>query len=1213
VAKVPDASGLFNLMRKLGGAIGWALTDTAIGTPADQLAFPPSAPINPTMLALIKPLIEKAAFTLAGLSGRPPACSICRNGLASSHVLATIGIAVNALTRRVGLSDQAARNQAYCATKGGTLHLVAVFGRRSTKGSPGRSTGECGLLRSFASRHAKHEWQDIYELRHDDLLLSLRPNTPGQELFRPAIAGVGIPVVIGDIIRNVASARSGSGQPRPTLVAMKFFQPVNCVATREFMLKKSLQPVVWKMEVMATMLIDLDTLFASAPSPHVLLDRDFRMVWANDAYLQVTARTRENLIGRLMFEEFPAPAGSVSAQMLGGSLRKVLETGKVDHLTLIPYPIAQPDNRVEERFWSATHTPILDAQGKVEFILQNTVDVTDLYRGDTAPGPNSFPHRSAVMQRAEAVATENLALGAMTDFFRLAFDQAPSFMAVLTGPNHVFQIANQSYSDLVGGRAVIGLAVRDALPELAGQGFYELLDKVFVTGEAVSVKGMRALLATKGGVLTAQHYIDFIYHPLKDEKGDVTGIFVQGHDVTGQKVAETTLTATREKFRVMAQIMPNHVWTASANGDLNWLNDRTYEFTGHDEGELFGTDWARVVHPEDIASAKTSWNIAIEQGVSYETEFRIRKHDGSYRWHLVRASPLRDDDGRLTGWVGTNTDIEDRKISEAAIANLNATLEERVAKRNRELEDLHATLRQSQKMEAIGELAGGIAHDFNNLLQIINGSLQLAARELPEASRARARIDQALKSSGRAATLASQLLSFARKQPLAPVVLNLGRHLGSITGILHSAVGEAVDVETSVEDGLWNTNVDPNNVENALLNLAINARDAMHGHGKLTVALSNARLDPARARDFADGTAGDYVMVSVTDTGDGMPPEVAERSFEPFFTTKTNGRGTGLGLPMVYGFAKQSGGHVSIDSEMGRGTTFRIYLPRSKAQAQQVQPIGKSDVTGGTETILLVEDDEDVRKTVCNMLTDLGYRIVQASNADEAMAILRGDEPFDLLFTDVVMPGKTTSRELAEHARQIRPSLPVLFTSGYARDTIVHGGRLDADVQLLPKPYTQAALATKVRDVLGRPVSTAPHSVTGQTPMPEHDTALTARSLAGLRILVCEDDVLIRMNIAEALREAGCEVFEAGTAAAALQTLQAESVAVLVTDVGLPDRTGEDLAFEARSKHPDLRVLFATGGMTVPSADALGNCKVLNKPFGEAELLDAIESLAFDN
>ncbi len=956
------------------------------------------------------------------------------------------------------------------------------------------------------------------------------------------------------------------------------------------------------------MQFNLDALFGSAPSPYVLLDPDLRMIWANDAYLEVTGRTRETLIGRIMTEEFPAPPDSLSDQMLRGSFRRVLSTGRTDHLPLIPYPIKGPGGRIEERQWSATHTPILGDDGQVAYILQNTMDVTDLYRNEATTTPSSEPRRAALLQRAELIANENLALGAMTEFFQSAFDQAPSFMAILDGPTHVFRITNQAYIDLVGGRDLIGLPLREALPDLEGQGFYELLDQVLTTGEPLSFKGMPALIRATPEAEPKEHFIDFIYHPLRDSENNTTGVFVQGHDVTGQKIAEATLTATRERFRIMAQTMPNHVWTADSDGGLNWLNDRTYVYTGHVEGDLYGPDWGRVVHPDDIEMAAAKWTEAITKGEVYENEFRIRKSDGSYRWHLVRASALRSEDGVLTGWVGTNTDIEDRKSAEREIAELNDTLEMRVAKRNLELEELHVTLRQSQKMEAIGNLAGGIAHDFNNLLQVITGNLQLVAREMPDGSTAQARIEQAMGSVTRGATLASQLLSFARKQPLAPKVINLSRFLGKTTDILRSTIGEGVELETTFADDLWNTSVDPSNMENVVLNLSINARDAMEGRGTLKIDATNIKIGARSAKMLPDMQPGDYVLLAVTDTGTGIAPDIRDHIFEPFFTTKKDGQGTGLGLSMVYGFAKQSGGHVTLDSEVGAGTTIKIYLPRSLEKEHDLQPVPVSGLMGGDETILLVEDDAEVRVTACELLTDLGYTVIEATNADQALEMLVAGQHFDLLFTDVMMAGNTTARELAEEVKRTKPSVPVLFTSGYVQDTIVREGRLEAGVQLLGKPYTQAVLAQKLRIVLGS-AGIPQQARTGQSDTAPATAAGGAPTGKDTCVLICEDDILILTDVADTLRHAGYNVQEANSAESALQILKSDPVSLLITDVGLPDLSGEDLAREARQMHPQIPVVFATGDADVPAADELGNCKILGKPFQESKLLEVVRMM----
>jgi CheY-like chemotaxis protein len=372
-------------------------------------------------------------------------------------------------------------------------------------------------------------------------------------------------------------------------------------------------------------------------------------------------------------------------------------------------------------------------------------------------------------------------------------------------------------------------------------------------------------------------------------------------------------------------------------------------------------------------------------------------------------------------------------------------------------------------MEAVGILTGGVAHDFNNVLQIIGGNLQLMMRDLSGSSpRAEQRLQTALAGVTRGSKLASQLLAFSRLQPLAPKVVNLGRLVRDVDDMLRRALGEGIDIETIIAGGLWNAFVDTAQVENALLNLAINARDAMGGHGKLTIEVGNTSLDDAYAVRHGDVTPGQYVMLAVTDNGCGMTQDVIEQVFEPFFTTKPEGQGTGLGLSMVYGFVKQSGGHIKIYSEPGEGTTVRIYLPRSRAQ-ESVEPVTETTTAmGGAETILVVEDDADVRGTVVELISDLGYRVLKARDARSALAIVESGAKIDLLFTDVVMPGEMRSPELARRARERLRNLAVIYTSGYTENAIVHDGRLDEGVDLLSKPYTREALARKLRQALNR-------------------------------------------------------------------------------------------------------------------------------------------------
>ena len=387
-------------------------------------------------------------------------------------------------------------------------------------------------------------------------------------------------------------------------------------------------------------------------------------------------------------------------------------------------------------------------------------------------------------------------------------------------------------------------------------------------------------------------------------------------------------------------------------------------------------------------------------------------------------------------------------------------------------EHAESALRQAQRMEAVGNLTGGIAHDFNNLLMVILGNLEIAKKQIDNwtdtsLSRLERVIGNATLGAQRAATLTQRLLAFSRRKPLDPKPLNPAKLITGISDLLRRPLGETIDLEIVGAGGLWQVEVDPAELESAILNLALNARDAMPGGGKLTIETGNTFLDEAYARQGNDITPGQYVMIAVTDTGTGMSKEVIERAFEPFFTTKESGQGTGLGLSQVYGFIKQSRGHVKIYSEPGLGTSIKIYLPRTMAKEDtSYQPA--PEITGArtNEKILVVEDDNDVREYVLDTLRELNYNVMGAATGDQALDIVSAERfEFDLMLTDVVLPGMN-GRELAERIRRKRPNVPVLFMTGYSRNAIVHHGRLDPGVDLLQKPVTQEALALRVREIL---------------------------------------------------------------------------------------------------------------------------------------------------
>ena len=506
--------------------------------------------------------------------------------------------------------------------------------------------------------------------------------------------------------------------------------------------------------------------------------------------------------------------------------------------------------------------------------------------------------------------------------------------------------------------------------------------------------------------------------------------------------------------------------------------------------------------------------------------------------------------------------------------------------------------RQAQKMEAIGHLTGGVAHDFNNLLQIISANLDLAVAldEAKTSARLGQRLQNAMGAVARGSRLTGQLLAFARRQALDPRSVDLGRIIRDMGELLLRTLGEQIQVETVIAGGLWNTLADPTQVENAILNLAINARDAMPDGGKLTLEVANAFLDDAYGAQHADVNPGQYVMLAISDTGTGMTPEVMSRAFEPFFTTKPEGKGTGLGLAQAYGFVKQSGGHIKIYSEAGEGTTVKFYLPRTRRVQDADDVSAGAPAEGGNERVLVVEDDEGVRAAVVDMLTDLGYRVQRAENAQAALSLLESGGEADLLFTDVVMPGPISTRDFTKKAREILPGLLVLYTSGYTQNAIVHNGKLDEDAFLLSKPYRKDELARKLRSVFARPA-------------PQAAARAPAPARRG-KVLVVEDVLLIRMATMDMIEQIGFSGLEAGDATEALALLRQDTeIEILLTDLGLPGMSGRQLVEEARRLRPGLKVIVASGYSTEARTGGRPEDKDivhLVKPFDLAQLRKAL-------
>ncbi len=548
---------------------------------------------------------------------------------------------------------------------------------------------------------------------------------------------------------------------------------------------------------------------------------------------------------------------------------------------------------------------------------------------------------------------------------------------------------------------------------------------------------------TKAG---AEIWLEIDIVPIADDGGRFTHCVAVQRDITQRKRAEEEIRLNQERFQLVTQATNDVIWDWDMTTDRQWWNENLQTLFGYDRTRIEpGTEsWETRLHPEDRDRVVSSINDLIAgSGAFWSGEYRFRHADGHYLTVIDRSYVIRNAAGKAIRMLGSMTDVTSQR-------------------------DMENRLRQSQKLEAVGQLTGGVAHDFNNLLTVILGNGELLASQLADRPRLRALADMTVTAAERGAELTTRLLAFARKQPLVPRVTDVSTLIHGMDAMLRRTLPESIDIRIFRAADLWQAEIDASQLEAALLNLALNARDAMPDGGHLTIELANAVLDKDYVTREPELAPGRYVLITVTDTGGGMAPDVLERVFEPFFTTKEIGKGSGLGLSMVYGFVKQSRGHIRVYSEPGEGTCVKLYLPRSDdADTQPGADDGAGQIVGGPEFILVVEDDPMVREHLVASLIGLGYRVEAAETGPQALEILRDRPGLDLLFTDIVLPGGMNGRELADAARALRPGLKVLFTSGYSENAIVHHGRLDPGVELLSKPYRRDQLATKVRKVLG--------------------------------------------------------------------------------------------------------------------------------------------------
>jgi PAS domain S-box-containing protein len=987
-----------------------------------------------------------------------------------------------------------------------------------------------------------------------------------------------------------------------------------------------------------------------SPAPIVTLWGDEGVMIYNDAYRDFAGARHPALLGSKVLEGWHEVA-AFNAHVM----QKVYREGgtlsfESQELTLMR------DGSPRKLWTDLSYSPALDDDGTplgvVAIVQETTERVLHEKRRDE--------ERRRLLQMAE---------------------NSPSFMALLEGPEHRITTVNARYQQLIGERDVVGKTMAQALPDAVEQGFVDLLDTVYRSGQPFATKGLKyAVQPVPGGPVT-EHFVEFVYQPLMDEDGKVTGIFVDGVDVTERTRAQAALGAASAQFHTFAQTMPMQIWTSPPGGQPDWFNDQVYHYSGLSERMLRAGGWSSLIHPDDRVAAGEGWARALASGETYETEFRLRRGDGVWHWHLVRALPIRDGDGRIIRWVGTNTDIHEQKRSQAEsaadrdrmwamsrdlmlvcthggivtavnpswerilgwrqdeilgqdltgfihpddVAATRAELEklslgittlafenryrtrdgsyrtlawsavpdasrihgvarditqERALARDREriwslspvlkavttadgqitdvnprwsqvlgwsreetigrrgedflleedgararrLEDLaqgkslpdyqltmrakdgstrivqwrtfpedgtifgfgrdvtaeveaaaqlseaEAALRQAQKMEAVGQLTGGIAHDFNNLLQGISGSLEIVQRRVTQGrfTDLDRFITGATTAATRAAALTHRLLAFSRRQPLDPRAVHANTLVASMEDLIRRTIGEGIALDLSLAPDLWVTRCDPNQLESAILNLAINARDAMPEGGQLGIETVNAHVDASLAAHHRGMKPGDYVCICVHDTGVGMDDATIARAFEPFFTTKPMGQGTGLGLSMIYGFAQQSLGYARIQSEPDKGTAFRLYLPRFTGPVEGDETTPETAEPPARETgevVLVVEDEPVVRALIVGELAEQGYEVLEAADGPAGLAILQSRRAIDVLVTDIGMPG-LNGRQMADAARLLRPRLPVLFMTGYAENAALASGFLEPGMAMITKPFAMEALAARVRVML---------------------------------------------------------------------------------------------------------------------------------------------------
>ncbi|MBX9934472.1 MAG: PAS domain S-box protein [Methylobacterium sp.] len=732
------------------------------------------------------------------------------------------------------------------------------------------------------------------------------------------------------------------------------------------------------------------------------------------------------------------------------------------------YAVQGPDGRFVERWWAPVNTPVLGKDGNVVLILHHVEDVSEVIRlrGD-AEGRDQLAHGQQVV--IDRLRTSQAALRESEARFRNMADNAPVMMWV-TDPSGYCTYLNARWYEYTGQEPGVG----------EGYGWLNAVhpddrpaaEQVFVSANAER-RDYRVDFRLRRADGAYRWTIDAAAARFSPD-GEFLGYVGSVIDIDERREAEERLAFSEEKLRLAIEVGEIGQWDVDhQTGAMFWPPRVKAMFGISPEVPVTLDNFHKGVHPDDREKTRSAYEAASDpdRRPLYDVEYRtIGMEDGVVRWVAAKGRGIFDGTGRCVRMIGTAVDITARKAAEMRLLDLNERLEHRVASEIADRAKAEEALRQSQKMEAVGQLTGGLAHDFNNLLAGISGSLELMQTRMQQGRFTD--VDRymmaAQGAAKRAAALTHRLLAFSRRQTLDPKPTDVNRLASGMEELIQRTVGPAITVEVIGAASLWPALVDPPQLENALLNLCINARDAMPDGGRITIETANKWLDERAARQH-DVPEGQYLALSVTDTGIGMPPEVVERVFEPFFTTKPIGEGTGLGLSMIYGFAQQSGGQVRIYSEVGQGTTVCIYLPRHYGEVAADD--GKISVTDlprseQGEAVLIVDDEPTVRMLVTDILEDLGYVAIEAGDSVAGLRVLQSDVRIDLLVTDVGLPGGMNGRQMADAARVTRPNLKVLFITGYAENAILGNGHLAPGMAVLTKPFAIETMAARIRSMI---------------------------------------------------------------------------------------------------------------------------------------------------